>query len=212
MARAALQQSLDGEDAPPALPEVVYWHGRQLTDRALLASIPWFLWPSPRRALARFRRDLLTRGDSDVCFDIDVPKPWRRDIVQALVRQGHTVVPYALHQPDATRAEVHVYDPNYPDEPEAERSVITFDLVRNRYGYRSLVDLNDHSTTVVAVRQSAYAQGRTAILASVASLLLYPSVTLDVVRVNRAGANRLGISVVAALAAGRFVRGRRTGR
>ncbi|MBX6341147.1 MAG: hypothetical protein IRY97_01710, partial [Thermomicrobiaceae bacterium] len=69
MARAALRHALGGEvpaTGAAALEEVLVLHGRQLTDRALLAAARDVLRPSPRRAYLRFRDDLLARGSSDV--------------------------------------------------------------------------------------------------------------------------------------------------
>jgi len=171
MARAALARSLGMLQAEDQAlrDQVIVLHGRQLTDRALLAGVPWFFCPSPRRAFKRFARDLLHRGWSDLCFDLNVPKPWRRDVVRALLGQGHTVVPYAFRQSDPAWAEVLVWDPNRPDA--AGETVISFDLARNRYRYQPLVDYGD-SVTIVAVRQRAYQQGRTALLSSLASLML----------------------------------------
>lgn len=174
MARAALQRSLTGHGPEPSIKDVMLWHGRQLTDRALLASAPWFFAPSPRRAYEHFRAMVLADGTSDLCFDIAVPRPLRRDLATAIMEEGHTVVPYAFRQSDETRAQVQVYDPNHPEPEAAGESVITFDLVADRYAYRRLATLDDGSTTIIAVRQSAYARGRTAILASLASLLLTP--------------------------------------
>ena len=172
MARAALARSLgmlraEGEDLRD---QVIVLHGRQLTDRALLAGIPQFLWPSPRRAYRRFVGDLLRRGWSDLCFDVNVPKPWRRDVIRALLGQGHTVVPYAVRQRAPDQAEVLVWDPSRPED--AGETVITFDLQHDRYRYPPLVDYED-AVTIVAVRQHAYLRGRTALLSSLASLVLF---------------------------------------
>ncbi|HEX7102772.1 MAG TPA: hypothetical protein VF201_09020 [Nitrolancea sp.] len=172
MARAALERSLGGSRDASDLDQVLLWHGRQLTDRALLASAGWFLLPSPGRAFDAFKRDFLRTGETRRCFDIDVPKPWRRDIVSALQREGHTVVPYAFRQADPGRADVSVYDPNDPHGSMAGNAVMTFDLVRNTYAYRGLVSLDDHRTTVIAVDQSAYRRGRTAFLTGLASGVL----------------------------------------
>jgi hypothetical protein len=172
MARAALERSFGGSSDESDLDRVLLWHGRQLTDRALLTSALWLLRPSPRRAFNAFKRDLVRTGETRRCFDIEVPKPWRRDIVSALQREGHTVVPYAFRQTTAERAEVSVYDPNDPQGSSAGRAVITFDLASDTYGYRDIVSLDDHRTTVIAVDQSAYRRGRTALLAGLASALL----------------------------------------
>ncbi len=172
MARVALARSLGALRAEgDALRDaVIVLHGRQLTDRALLAGASWFFWPSPARAYRRFARDLLRRGWSDVCFDVNVPKPWRRDVVRALLGQGHTVVPYAFHQRSADEAEVLVWDPNRPEA--AGEMAISFDLQRDRYRYPPLVE-DDDRVTIVAVRQRAYLAGGTALLSSAASLVLY---------------------------------------
>ena len=172
MARAALERSLSGRRNGPDLDQVLLWHGRQLTDRVLVASARWFLLPSPKHAFGLFKRDLLTTGETRRCFDIDVPKPWRRDIVGALQREGHTVVPYAFRQAAPERADVSVYDPNDPRGSSAGRAVMTFDLAHDTYAYRDMVALDDDRTTVIAVDQSAYRQGRTAILAGLASAML----------------------------------------
>lgn len=172
LSRVALARALERvpELDDGALREwAIVLHGRQLSDRALLAGLPWFLWPSPRRAYRAFVDDLLQRGWSDRCFDLNVPRPWRRDVLSALLGQGHTVVPYAFQQSEATRAQVRVYDPNLPDR--AEETVVTFDLQRDRYEYPPL-GVDGARTTVVAVPTTAYLAGRSAILASLASPLL----------------------------------------
>lgn len=195
LARAALERSLDV--LPPSADlrdEAIVLHGRQLTDRALLASAPWFFWPSPARAFRRFRADLLARGRSDRCFDIAVPRPWRRDIARALTAEGHTVVPYGFRQDDPDRAEVLVWDPNHPSSgPDAAARTLTVDLRGNSYGYRDRAALGDRTTTIVAVRQPAYRRGRTALLASAANLILYPA---------SAGLTRRHLAVGGAVAAG----------
>uniref|UniRef100_A0A7C5VV91 DUF2330 domain-containing protein n=1 Tax=Thermomicrobium roseum TaxID=500 RepID=A0A7C5VV91_THERO len=170
LSRTALARALGWLGGEVSLREVVLvLHGRQLSDRALLAGLPWFLLPSPRRAYHAFVRDLLTRGWSDRCFDLNVPRPWRRDVLQALLGQGHTVVPYAFCQRDAERAQVWVYDPNLPDR--AAETVVTIDLVRDCYEYPPLA-VDGCRTTIVAVPLAPYLHGRTAILASVASPFL----------------------------------------
>ncbi len=189
MARAALDRSLTGTAGEPILDEVVLSHGRQLTDRALLAGACWLIFGSPKRAFESFRGDLLRDGRSDRCFDIGVPRPWRRDIISALETEGHTVVPYAFVQSSPDRAQVLIYDPNDPHASRRGEAAITFLLDRNSYGYEPLGKAFLERSTVVAVRQSAYRSGRTAVLAGCASAVLSligrrqsaraPSVTLD---------------------------------
>ena len=41
-----------------------------------------------------------------------MPKPWRKDLLKALVSQGHTIVPYRIVQHEPDQASVEVYDPN----------------------------------------------------------------------------------------------------
>lgn len=169
LARAALARALGRLPAVHDLREtVLVLHGRQLSDRALLAGLPWFLWPSPRRAYRAFVGDLLEQGWSERCFDLNVPRPWRRDLLQALLGQGHTVVPYAFCQEHADEAFVWVADPNYPD---ATSTVVTIDLARDRYAYPPLA-VDGRRTTIVAVPLSAYLEGSTAILASLAGPLV----------------------------------------
>jgi len=172
MARAALERSLTPAQGEPSLDEVVLWHGRQLTDRALLASAPWFLVPSPRRAFRVFRREIVESGTTTRCFDIAVPKPWRADIATALQREGHTVVPYAFRQAEPGVAEVSVYDPNDPQASLARSTIMTFDLERDTYAYRGMASLDDRRITVIAVDQDAYHRGKTAILSGLASWFL----------------------------------------
>jgi hypothetical protein len=169
LARAALARALGRLPAVHDLREtVLVLHGRQLSDRALLAGLPWFLWPSPRRAYRAFVGDLLEQCWSERCFDLNVPRPWRRDLLQALLGQGHTVVPYAFCQEHADEAFVWVADPNYPD---ATSTVVTIDLARDRYAYPPLA-VDGRRTTIVAVPLSAYLEGSTAILASLAGPLV----------------------------------------
>src|SRR5690606_452238 len=77
-----------GADAPDAAVErVAMYHGRQLRDSALLASLPWFLRGSSRAVFRAVRRDLLDRGYTDRAIDVDIPKLWRRDIASAIVAE-----------------------------------------------------------------------------------------------------------------------------
>lgn len=171
VARAALARSLSGVEHQPSLDEILFWHGRQLSDRALLASALWLFFPSPRRAYFAVLRDLTHAGVVKRCFDIGVPKPWRIDLLSALQQQGHTVVPFRIHQDSTGQAFVTVYDPNDPNAAVRGTSVITFMLDRNQYEYPGVASADDRSTTVIAVEQSAYAHGRTAILAGFASIV-----------------------------------------
>jgi hypothetical protein len=205
MARAALERSLTGHGSEPAIEQVMLWHGRQLTDRALLSSAGWFFKPSPRRAYLRFRDEVIGTGRSDVCFDIRVPRPLRRDIASALMQEGHTVVPYAFRQSDDIHAEVLVYDPNHPEPESWPESVIRFDLTADTYAYRQLVSLDDRSTTIIAARQSAYRNGRSAILATLASLVLFPQARSG----RLSGKTLAGAAGVTAIAASWIARRRR---
>ena len=203
MARMALEQSLASRQGMNAAghDEIILLHGRQLTDRALLASSPWFFMPSPRRAFARFKANILATGRSDMCFDIGVPRPWRRDIARALVQQGHTVVPYAFHQASREQAEVLIYDPNHPVESRAGQIRIRFDFRNDTYEYHPWATRDDRSTTVIAAPQAAYRDGRTAFLASAASLFLFPrSITQSRLALARWGL--LVLSLTAAMLGG----------
>ncbi|HLI51362.1 MAG TPA: hypothetical protein VKU87_06170, partial [Thermomicrobiaceae bacterium] len=171
IARAALAHSLHERPVAATLrEEIAILQGRQLTDRALITGLFWFLAPSPRRAYHYFRDQLIGTGKNDICFDLGVPRPLRRDVIDALQHQGHTVVPYAFEQSSPDRASVLVYDPNDPPEERVARR-ITFDLSTNRYQYQGLATLDESGTTVVPVGQAAYQQGRTAFLAWLASAL-----------------------------------------
>ena len=180
MARWAIARGKGLEPDPGPLPNaaerVAIYHGRQLRDRVLLASLGWFLRASPRAAFRAVRDDLLRSGSSDRALDIGVPKPWRRDVFRALVRVGHTVVPYRVRQEGPWRGCIEVYDPNRPeaigsDEPR----VIEFDLRRDRYSYRKLASMDQGNVGMIAVRQSAYEGDGSAIVATIGSLLLSPT-------------------------------------
>jgi len=62
-----------------------------------------------------------------------------------------------------------VYDPNDPSASERGEAAITFLLDRNQYIYEPFGAAPLDRTTVVAVRQDAYRNGRTAVLAATAS-------------------------------------------
>jgi hypothetical protein len=183
MARVALEASLsarpaslDEADADELRQTVALWHGRQLSDQALLASTMAWLRQGSREAYLAFRRSLLDGGRSELAFDLNVPRPWRRDLLRAFVGQGHTVVPYALRQRTDHAAEVWIYDPNYPREPEASRSVVRFDLRHNTFHYRTMRgDRPGRPSKVIAVPQSAYRRAATGFLASLLSAVLYPN-------------------------------------
>ena len=172
LAHLALERSLKPTSAQPTIDDVLRWHGRQLSDRATLASAPWFLRPSPRRAYRAFRAQLLAQGWSDICFDIAQPS-LRHPRVGRVLTNGHTVLPYALRQESPERAEVLVYDPNDPQAAREDRAVISFDLAGDSYAYPGHVAPHD-GTTIYAPRQRSYRGGRTALLASLASLVLFP--------------------------------------
>ena len=179
MARWAVARGLGQEPDPPsveaAVERIQLYHGRQLRDRALLSAVPWFLRGSPKAAYQAVRSDLLREGVTDRALDIAVPKLWRLDLAQALVAEGHTVVPYRLRQFGSERAELEVYDPNHPaaigsDEPRT----IHFDLTKNRYSYGKLVDPEQTNVGIIAVRQQAYATPGTAFIATLGSFVVAP--------------------------------------
>lgn len=180
IARSALERSLEQPESsardedPAALRQAAQlWHGRQLADQALLASAAAWMTQGSRAAYAIFRRDLLGRGVTEVALDLHVPRPWRRDLLTAFVGSGHTVVPYALRQASDDRAEVWVYDPNYPSAV-GDESVIHFDLARDSYRYRHYDGrAPDRPSKVIAVHQEHYRRARTGYLGGLLSLLLY---------------------------------------
>ncbi len=179
MARWAIARGQGREPAPPtqaaALERIALFHGRQLFDRALLAAAVWFFRASPRAAFFAVRDDLIRTGKTDRALDIGVPKPWRCDVLSAVVEQGHTVVPYHLVQESDDRGWIAVYDPNRPDLIDAdEPRIIEFDLARNRYRYGTKVSMEQSNVGIIAVRQAAYLGRRTAVLATIGSILLSP--------------------------------------
>lgn len=174
MARWAVARGLGAEPEPEsrerALERIVVYHGRQLCDRAFAGGVRWFLRGSPRASYRALRRDLLQHGTTDRAFDIGVPKPWRRDVISALVNQGHTVVPYRIRQDSGERAFVEVYDPNRPPAALETPEAIEFDLRRDRYSYRHMVSMDQTNVGIIAARQSGYAWQGTAIVAGLLSL------------------------------------------
>jgi hypothetical protein len=165
------------------------WHGRQLADRALLASALAWLTRGSRDAYLTFRRQVLTAGETRLAFDVNVPRPWRRDLLTAFVGSGHTVVPYALRQRSDAEAEVWVYDPNYPRPEQTADSVIRFDLERDSYRYRHYDGARPGAPSkVLAVHQDRYRAADTAYLSGLLNLLLYPRSWWPARRPTAAGA------------------------
>lgn len=169
MARWAGLRALRGETNPPgpeALDEIITLHGRQLKDRALLASLGWFLRASPSAAYRAIREDFLLTGQSLRALDIGVPKPWRRDIHRAVVREGHSIVPFRIRQESPRLAYIDCYDPNTAFEVHT----IELHLDTDRYCYRHKVSLDDGGVGMIAVPHTAYAEPGTAFLATIGSL------------------------------------------
>jgi hypothetical protein len=200
MARFALARSLEpaasearllaGERRAGAMEEVQAWHGRQLTDRALLAAARQFLDPSPSAAFYRFRDQVFASERGEVAFDVGIarwepsPAKWGA-MLQQLVSVGHTVTPYAFRQVSDGLAEVSVYDPSYPDRADWPQNVARFDLVNDRYEYRGFGSLErDDPTTVLAVPQGNFEAGGTAYAASLANLALHPELLAEQWREN----------------------------
>lgn len=222
MARFALGCSLNGEHpAATRVREVVQvWHGRQLTDAALLASAAKFLTPDTAASYRHFRDQVLNSGEGTVAFDVGiarwnwVPREWP-GILRRLVTQGHTIVPYAFRQTDDETATVQVYDPSYPSPEEAAQNLVHFDLTRGRYAYRAFGALNhDDQTTVLAVRQQPFSRPGTAFLASLTSLFLHPASGPDELRTNATARRGLSAAICAAIGLSLAValRGRTTAR
>jgi hypothetical protein len=179
MARWAIARWKGEEPAPAstaqAIERIRLLHGRQMKDRALLSALPWFLRGSSRVAFRAVRADFIRHGATDRALDLAVPKLWRSDVLQAVVGEGHTVVPYRLRQHGPDRGELEVYDPNHPSAIGSDRPrVIQFDLARDRYTYGSTVTEDETDVGMIAVSQRAYAGPGTAILALLGSLLLHP--------------------------------------
>jgi hypothetical protein len=179
MARWTIARAAGVEPLPPstdvAVGRIAMFHGRQLRDRALLSALPWFVRGSSAAAFRAVRRDLIRDGRCDRALDIAVPKLWRRDLPRALVREGHTVVPYRLRQEGHAHGAIEIYDPNHPGAlGTPEPRTIHFDLLRNRYAYGTHVRMEETNVGMIAVRQSAYAERGTAFLAVLGSLVLSP--------------------------------------
>lgn len=177
MARWAIGRFLGDEPDPTtqdgALKRIIVLHGRQLTDRVLLATAVWFFRGSPGAAYRAVRDDILRSGTTDRALDINVPKPWRRDILSALVGEGHTVVPYRISQPDPGKAFVDVYDPNRPPDDEGEQpNTIELDLYRDRYAYRNRISMEQDNVGMIAVRQAAYSRRGTTVLTLLGSAIV----------------------------------------
>ena len=148
-------------------------HGRQLSDRALLSSAYAILFCGPRKTFRKFREQVLTAGRSPIAIDVGVPKVTRTDFLRAVVRQGHTVVPYAYELRPGNRARIYVYDPVFPSVALCEeRLAIEIDLAANSYRYRGWSsDDSENRTTILGVPLSAYTDGTTAYIASLAAMV-----------------------------------------
>jgi hypothetical protein len=163
------------QDADAVRETATVWHGKQLGDRALLASTAAWVRQGSRDAYQVFKRGVLARGQTEVAMDVNVPRPWRRDLVTAFVGSGHTVVPYALRQRSDDRADVWVYDPNHPRKEESHASVIHFDLANDSYTYRRYDGrAPGKPSKVIAVHQDHYRRSDTAYVSGALNLALYP--------------------------------------
>jgi hypothetical protein len=179
MARWAIARWQGDEPAPAsteqAIERIRLFHGRQMKDLALLSALPWFLRGSSRAAYRAVRGDFIRHGATDRALDLAVPKMWRRDVLRAVVGEGHTVVPYRLRQHGPARGELEVYDPNHPSAIGSDTPrVIHFDLAHDRYSYGSTVTEDETDVGMIAVSQRAYEGPGTAVLALLGSLLLHP--------------------------------------
>jgi hypothetical protein len=174
MARWSIARSLgeepDPRDREDALRRITTYHGRQLSDLSFLMGAPSFLRGSPRASYRALRRDLLHHGKTDRAFDVAVPKPWRKDLLKAMVTQGHTIVPYRIVQPSPDRATVEVYDPNRPPVTLETPEKVEFDLRRDRYSYRHLVSMEQNDVGLVVARQRGYARAGTAFAAGLVAM------------------------------------------
>ncbi len=162
------------------------YHGRQLTDRALLQAAGWVIRGGPGRVFETFKQEVLSGNRDPLAFDIGVAAWGRKDFWRAIQAEGHTVVPYAFRQDSPEHGEIFIYNPNnpadqddygYANAPAGQESrlvkhAIQFDLTKNTYYYTERyqsVRPNGDKTTIVAVHQSAYQKGRSAIISSIAN-------------------------------------------
>src|SRR5690606_27093964 len=125
-----------------ALRRITTYHGRQLADRSFLLGLPSFLRGSPGASYRTVRRDLLRKGWTDRAFDVAIPRPWRRDVVQALISKGPTIVPSRIVQEHPGKALVEVYDPNRPPATLETPEAVELDLMCERYAYRHMVSMD----------------------------------------------------------------------
>ena len=102
-------------------------------------------------------------------------------------------------------AQVRIYDPNDPQASRDGNAAITFLLDKNSYVYEPLGETALKRTTVVAVRQAAYRDGRTALLAATASALMAALESLRVTQVRPRFVRRMFES--RATTAGQFLTG-----
>ncbi|HEX2910503.1 MAG TPA: hypothetical protein VH186_06810 [Chloroflexia bacterium] len=162
------------------------YHGRQLTDKALFQAAGWIIRGGPRKVFEVFKKEVLSGNKDPLAFDIGIATLKRKNFFTAIQSEGHTVVPYAFRQSSPQSAEIFIYNPNIPasqenygyaNAPAGEEArltgpVINFDLANNKYFYTDhyqSVRPNGDPTTIVAVHQSAYEKGRSAIITSIAN-------------------------------------------
>ncbi len=170
----------------PTLDTIMLYHGRQLTDRALLQATGWIVRGGPRRVFEEFKKEVMRGNPDPMAFDIGVAAWGRKDFWRAIQAEGHTTIPYAFRQEQPDQGEIFIYNPNNPADQDdygyanapagqarrLEKHVIRFDLTKNTYYYSDhyqSVRPNGDGTTIVAVHQSAYEQGRSALIASIAN-------------------------------------------
>jgi hypothetical protein len=147
-------------------------HGRQLTDRALLSSAYALLTSGPCKVFRKFREQVLIAERSPIAIDVGIPKVTRSDFLRAVVRQGHTVVPYAYQLLPDNLVRIDVYDPVFPPGRQSgQRLAIEIDLNKNRHRYRAWSSEEAaNPTTILGVPLSAYTEGSTAYIAGLVSI------------------------------------------
>jgi hypothetical protein len=182
----ATPPSHDRQPMGETLNTIKLYHGRQLSDRALSQAARWIIWGGPRRVFEAFKKEVLSGNQDPLAFDIGVAAWGRKDFWRAIQAEGHTVIPYAFRQDSPDSGEIFIYNPNnpadsddygYANAPEGhenrlEKHAIHFDLTKNTYYYTDhyqSVRPNGDATTIIAVHQSAYEKGRSALISSLAN-------------------------------------------
>ena len=150
------------------------FHGRQISDAALLRSGLDLVRNSPAAMFQELRRATLELDKQPVAFNVGVPIIYRWDFLRVVMRQGRTIVPYSYRIVPGHIAEIAVYDPGSIMEGAILPTPLLFiDLLQDTYAYGSWSSLEPgNRTTITLARLTTYSRPRACLIAILVSLVL----------------------------------------